>query len=138
MSGQLMYRRVWGDISEETAHSFGAVAGCRSILVRPTLTAELQDILQRVDALMPTSMRPNRHTTPASLAKQLEHCEYLDDIHVLKGGCGKDGRRVRLNATKYPQPRRVTYSVLAAMEEDANDSDSKQRQTMKLFAYTQR
>ena len=142
LDGVLMYRRVWGDISEETARSFGAVAGCRSALVRPMPTADLQGILQRVDALLPTSMRPNRHTTPASLAKELEHCEYLDDIHVLKGGCGKDGRRVRLNATKYPQPRRVTYSVLAATEDDANDSDSNQRSdsnqpTVKLFAYTQ-
>ena len=43
------------------------------------------------------------------LVKQLSACEALDDIHVMEKGMSE--KIVRLNATSYPQPRRISWSV---------------------------
>ena len=58
---------------------------------------------------------PSRNATRAEMVAQMAVCDELDDIHFLKGGNGKGGR-VRLNATSYPQPRRLSWSVLKGKE----------------------
>ena len=40
------------------------------------------------------------------LCQAMGACTVLDDIHFLKGGHGRGGRRVRLNTTKYPRGMR--------------------------------
>ena len=36
------FKIVWGPVSEERAVRFGAISGCESILIRPTMTLELE------------------------------------------------------------------------------------------------
>ena len=45
-----------------------------------------------------------------SFILHLSSCQLLDNIHVLLGGKGPDW--IPLNNTAYPQPRRITWSVL--------------------------
>ena len=102
------FKIVWGPVSEERAVRFGAISGCESILIRPTMTLELEGILQRIRALMPDAMFPREGDDADSLARRLGDCDFLDDIHCRKGGTGR--RYIRLNNTTYAQPRRVTWS----------------------------
>ena len=108
-SSHLAYSTVWGPVPDRTATCYGALAGCESIVVRPIdARGELEDLMRRVRALIPTSLIPRYGDDAQSLVSRLTTSEFLDDIHVLEGGSGP--RRVRLNATRYAQPRRVTWS----------------------------
>ena len=62
------FKIVWGPVSEECAVRFGAISGCESILIRPTMTLELEGILQRIRALMPDAMFPRECDDANSLA----------------------------------------------------------------------
>ena len=64
--------------------SVGAISGCESILIRPTMTLELEGILQRIRALMPDAMFPREGDDADSLARRLGDCDFLDDIHCRK------------------------------------------------------
>ena len=107
-SSNLVYSIVWGPIPDRIATSYGALAGCESIVVRPIGCGELEDLMSRVRNLIPVSLIPRYSDDAKSLQNRLAASEFPDDIHVLEGGSGP--RRVRLNATRYPQPRRVTWS----------------------------
>ena len=113
----LLHEDIWGPIPYAKARAVGAFAGCTSRLVRPAMTSNLTDIVARVDSSFPNELRVVPSDTAASLAKRLGASDFLDEIHVLKGGNGKGGR-VRLNQTMYAQPRRVTLSVLPEEAED--------------------
>ena len=97
---------VWGPISEERAVRFSAISGCESVLIRPTTTLEIEDIMRRIRELMPDAMFPRADDDAKSLAQRLGDCDFLDDIHCRKGGTGR--KYIRLNQTTYAQPRRVT------------------------------
>ena len=106
------YAVVWGPVEHETGKKYGALAGCTSILVRPVdANSECRSIMERVRALIPKALLPCTDDDTASLVRRLAASDFLDDIHVLRGGRGP--QRVRLNATSYEQPRRVTWSVEA-------------------------
>lgn len=125
------YDVVWGPVEKEIGEKYGALAGCKSILVRPVdACGEWRSIMERVRALIPKALLPCADDDTTSLVRRLAASDFLDDIHVLRGGCGP--QRVRLNATAYPQPRRVTWSVKAEEEEaDAYEG------CVPLYAYTQ-
>ena len=110
------YAVVWGPVEHETGKKYGALAGCTSILVRPVDTnGECRSIMERVRALIPEALLPCADDDADSLVSRLTTSNFLDDIHVLRGGRGP--QRVRLNATSYMQPRRVTWSVEAEQGE---------------------
>lgn len=121
---------VWGPVPDDIGVRNGALSGCDSVLICPRVTPQLESIMQRVRALMPDSMFPRDDDDSKSLAQRLAECDYLDDIHCQKGGTGK--RRIRLNATTYAQPRRITYSEFVPGEDDDDSTD-----LWHLFAYTQ-
>ena len=129
-SSHLAYSTVWGPVPDRTATCYGALAGCESIVVRPIdARGELEDLMRRVRALIPTSLIPRYGDDAQSLVSRLTTSEFLDDIHVLEGGSGP--RRVRLNATRYAQPRRVTWS------EEAKPAGLSPSDARWLYAYTQ-
>ena len=83
-----------------------------------------------VRALIPSSVLPRAEDTIRSLKNRLADTEFLDDIHVLKGGKGPS--RIRLNATNYAQPRRVTWSVPVASGETGDDGTT---ESVNLYCY---
>lgn len=109
---------LWGPIDARSAIEAGAVMPTSSVLLRIRLPDTLRKaVLDQI----PTSVLPNDADTAKSLAKRLSCATFLEDSHVLKGGCGP--QRVRLNATSYPQPRRRSWSVPAGPmveDEDGN------------------
>ena len=111
------YNVMWGPVEEEIAKKYGALAGGQSILVRPVIDAkgEWLSLMERVRALIPEALLPCADDDTASLVRRLAASDFLDDIHVLRGGRGP--QRVRLNATDYAQPRRVTWSVGAELKD---------------------
>ena len=124
----------WGPVPHDVGVRNGALCGCKSVLIRPRWTRELSTIMKRVRALMPAHLFPRADDDAASLARRLADCDYLDDIHVKLGGHGRLGKRIRLNASKYPQPRRVTFSEELECDKDDCGCDE---QCWFLYAYTQ-
>jgi hypothetical protein len=129
LRSQLSYRILWGRVSIAAGFEAGALHGAESILICPTKCIELQRIMACVRDLIPSSLLPRAEDTMRSLKNRLAKTEFLDDIHVLKGGKGPS--RIRLNATDYAQPRRVTWSVPVASSETRDDG------TIELHCYTQ-
>jgi len=119
----------WGPISPTAAAEVGALAGCESVLLQPDQSEHLSSIMDRVRALIPSNHFPIEGDTPESIAKRLASSEFLDAIHVLKGGKGPS--RIALNSTTYPQPRRVTWSEKASTPLEPEDD------LHSLYAYTQ-
>ncbi len=109
--------RLWGPVSRSDARAVGALDGTASVLldIRGWFLSEL---MGAVRALVPEEVIPRRDDTPESLARRIGETDFFDDAHVLKGGCGP--RRVRLNSTTYPQPRRVTWSAIVRTDESSH------------------
>lgn len=125
---------VWSHAAKDRkdiAASARALKCCESILVRPVGAAkdEMNLIMARVRAMIPSALLPRICDTTRSLTSRLAASDFLDEIYVLKGGCGP--RRIRLNNTAYPQPRRVTYSDEAKVDVQAEEG------YIWLYAYTQ-
>ena len=66
-----------------------------------------------------------RKFSKEKLRDNMSKCSILDDIYALEGGCGPS--TIRLNATTYSQPRRISWSVRLNARSDEN----------LLFAYSQ-
>ena len=137
---ELSQERVWGPVSLIEARYYGAPAACLTVSRKPHLTDNLRVILERVQKLVPVEIFPTHDDTPQDLARRHQESLYLDDIHVLRHGNGKGGR-VALNGTTYPQPRRVTYSVIPRESQDDFmtfvNNGVPEDATLPLFAYTQ-
>ena len=111
----LPHARLWGPVLAAEAHSVGALTSAASVLIRPSDTCmNIWSMFARVRALLPEGIYPRSDDTAVTLARRLGESAFLDDIHFPRGGHGAHGRFVRLNATPYPQPRRVTGSEEAA------------------------
>ena len=110
----LPHARLWGPVPAAEAHRVGALAAAASVLIRPSDACNMGSTFARVRALLPEDIYPQSDDTAVTLAQRLGASEVLDDIHSPRGGRGTGGRSVRLNASQYPQPRRVTWSVEAA------------------------
>lgn len=101
---------LWGPISEADARVVGAHAPTASVLLRPALD---QGIRARALAEIPVAVWSLPEDTASSLRDRIAASNFFEDSHVLKGGNGKGhGKRVQLNATTYPQPRRRSWSVV--------------------------
>ena len=109
------------------ARALGALGWGGSLVLRPESTL-LRALVNRARACIPQEVIPRFGDSADDLRRRLGDSDFLDDIHCLKGGNGKGGR-VRLNSTCYPQPRRVTWSVLVDIDRDTGDHG--------LYAYTQ-
>lgn len=99
----------WGPISSDLAERIGAPAPLRSVLVRPP-TPDVERVVEQALDEVPPDVYPVAGETAAELAQRLGQSKWLDDLRAKKGGCHK--QRVRVNETKYPQPRRKTWSIL--------------------------
>ena len=66
-SSNLVYSIVWGPIPDRIATSYGALAGCESIVVRPIGCGELEDLMSRVRNLIPVSLIPRYSDDAKSL-----------------------------------------------------------------------
>ena len=97
----------WGPVPLAASQAAGATFPTSSVTLRPLLpTGVVSEALREI----PSSVLPRSDDTVSSLVARLAQSSFLEDSHVLKGGCGP--RRVRLNTTPYPQPRRRSWSVL--------------------------
>ena len=103
-------RYVWGLIPRDVAQAEGALAAVSSVCFTPEVR---RDVLAAARAEIPEHVIPRCDDTVANLVDRLSASDWLDDLHVLhkgNGTPGKEGMRVRLNATTYPQPRRKAWS----------------------------
>ena len=97
----------WGPVPLAASQAAGATFPASSVTLRPLLpTGVVSEALREI----PSCVLPRSDDTVSSLVARLAQSSFLEDSHVLKGGCGP--RRVRLNTTAYPQPRRRSWSVL--------------------------
>ena len=111
---------LWGPIGFDEAKKCGAMMPASSVLIAPDVPSS---IIAAIRYSIPDEGRPLPEDTVQTLKDRLGQSPFLDEINVLvKNGNGRGGT-IRLNKTAYPQPRRVTWSVVAPNGE--------------LFAYTQ-
>ena len=112
-----------------TAHEVRALGGLGwgGSLVLRSKSKGLSELLDGARACIPHEVFPRFDDSAVDLRCRLRDSDFLDDIHCLKGGKGPG--RVRLNDTCYPQPRRVTWSVVADIDRDTGAHG--------LYAYTQ-
>ena len=122
--GLICWQRTVEEVKGLGAAGWG---GSRQLEPAPSHRKEFFRLLSGARACIPGAVRPVHGDTAESLKSRLSTSDFLDDIHILKGGKGPG--RVRLNATSYPQPRRVTWSVLADIDRDTGAHG--------LYAYTQ-
>ena len=97
---------LWGPISPEVIRRVGAGFPTSSVLLRPELP---HGVAEAATAVVPDEVLARPDDTKSTLRARLAQSSFLEDIHVLKGGCGP--ARVRLNTTCYPQPRRRSWSL---------------------------
>ena len=83
-------------------------------------------------ALFPADVFPSVEDTADTLAARLGGCDFLDDIHFKKGGHGKRGATKAINKSKYPQPRRKTWSVVV---DSSQDQPPHSQDQAALYAY---
>ena len=97
---------MWGPISMQSAQQVGASFASSSIVLRVCIPEQI-----RAAALkeIPEDVLPTPGDTAATLRRRLGASKFLEDSHVLEHGRGP--RRVRLNDTAYPQPRRRSWSL---------------------------
>ena len=115
-----MATRVWGPVLEERARELGALAAASSVLLKPTDAPE--DLLSRVRDTVPSEVLPVAGDTADTLRDRMKNSAFLHDSWVLKKGNGKGGY-IRLNSTKYSQPRRVRWSTPASDSQVSSDGD---------------
>ena len=111
---------LWGPIDQQVSKLAGmwSPQPTASILLRPQIPSAVRDA---VLAEVPVDVLPTPTDTVQSLVHRLSESAFLEDIHVLKGGRGP--RRIRLNATPYPQPRRRSTSVEVEPEHVDDNGD---------------
>ena len=128
------HHRLWGPVLPDVAFATGALAPASSVLIRPADASQLETAAARAMALFPAEVFPSVEDTADTLAARLGGCGFLDDIHFKKGGHGKGGATKAINKSKYPQPRRKTWSVV--VDSSPDQPPHSQDQTA-LYAYTQ-
>ena len=101
--------RVWGPIPSATAKSAGALEAAQSLCLKAVLPNDLWDQLH---ALIPEATRQRPGDTKQILMRRIFDCNFFERAMVLQNGCGP--RRVQLLGTTYPQPRRLSWSVVDA------------------------
>ena len=87
------------------------------------------------DGAVSADVFPSVEDTADTLAARLGGCDFLDDIHFKKGGHGKGGATKAINKSKYPQPRRKTWSVV--VDSSQEDQPPHSQDQAALYEYTQ-
>ena len=118
---------VWGPVSVEESQSVGASHPASSVVLQLCVPEELR---RAVLAEVPADVLPRPDDDAKSLKERLTGSTFLEDSHVLKNGKGPS--RVRLNGTCYPQPRRMSWSVVEQPSRVDADGD----QVTRLMNYT--
>ena len=129
------HHRLWGPVLADVALATGALAPASSVLIRPADASQLETAAARAMALFPADVFPSVEDTADTLAARLGGCDFLDDIHFKKGGHGKRGATKAINKSKYPQPRRKTWSVV--VDSSQEDQPAHSQDQAALYAYTQ-
>ena len=120
VSGAALPARVlWGPISLQESRRAGGTMPTSSMLLDPMIPDHVR---AEAMAVIPEEVLPRIGDTAKSLARRLSESTFLEDSHVLKGGKGP--QRVALNGTTYPQPRRLSWSVVVDRRLPPNDDDS--------------
>ena len=101
----------WGPVPLNDAQAAGATFPTSSVVLIPHLPTSI--VVEAVREI-PSDVLPRCDDTVSSLVSRLVQSSFLEDSLCCKqGGCGP--RRVQLNDTDYSQPRRRSWSVLAAV-----------------------
>ena len=107
------------------AHVYGVSFTLLEPGIDPKVVAEAKEIV-------PDAVRVREDDTRESLLQRLSSCHELDDMLVLQKGSTLP--RVRLNATVYPQPRRISWSVV--VRESHEDADGDRVTTMYTYTFS--
>ena len=113
--------RIWGPVPKAQAVGAGALAAVSSVLLAPRNAPAR--LLDRLRALVPDEVLPSAGDTAHTLRLRLSTSAFLHPIRVLAKGHGRCGRYVELNATTYPQPRRVQWATPTVPEHTDADGD---------------
>lgn len=113
--------RIWGPVPKEQAVGAGALAAASSVLLAPRQAPAW--LLNSLAALVPDEVLPRASDTAQTLRARLRSSAFLHPIRTMAKGHGRGGRYVELNATTYPQPRRVQWGTPTVPEHTDADGD---------------
>jgi hypothetical protein len=113
--------RIWGPVPEAQAIGAGAIAAASSVLIAPQHPPS--ELFHRLAALVPDEVLPRASDTAHTLRLRLANSAFLHPIMTLAKGHGRGGRYIALNATTYPQPRRVQWGTSTVPEYTDADGD---------------
>ena len=123
--------QVWGPLSSTETRAIGAHAPVCTVVIRPTIPAELR---QRLKEEVVDEVSPLPGDTADTLQVRLSEITLLDNPRVQKNSKPKTAWHtsyVQLNSTTMPQPRRVTFSEQKSPPHVDKDGD----QVVELFGY---
>ena len=101
--------RIWGPVPKEQAVGVGALAAASSVALAPQQAPAW--LFNSLAALVPDEVLPRASDTAQTLRERLKRSAFLHSIRTMAHGNGRGGRHVELNATTYPQPRRVQWGT---------------------------
>ena len=107
-------QRIWGPVPKAQAVGAGARVAASSVMLAPLRAPHW--LFQRLAALVPNEVLPRASDTADTLRRRLATAAFRHPMQVAAQGHGKGGRYVSLNATDYPQPRRVQWGTLTVPE----------------------
>ena len=113
--------RVWGPVPKEQAVGVGALAAASSVVLAPQQAPVW--LFNSLAALVPDEVLPRASDTAQTLRGRLQSSAFLHPIRTMAKGHGRGGRYVELNATTYPQPRRVQWGTPTVPEHTDADGD---------------
>ena len=113
--------RIWGPVPKEQAVGAGALAAASSVVLAPQQAPAW--LFNSLAALVPDEVLPRASDTAQTLRGRLQSSAFLHPIRTMAKGHGRGGRYVELNATTYPQPRRVQWGTPTVPEHTDADGD---------------
>ena len=113
--------RIWGPVPKEQAVAVGALAAVSSMVLAPQQAPAR--LFNSLAALVPDEVLPRASDTAQTLRMRLQRSTFLHPIQTMAKGHGRGGRYVELNATTYPQPRRVQWGRPTVPERTDADGD---------------
>ena len=123
--------QVWGPLSSSETHAIGAHAPVCTVVIRPTIPAELR---QRLKQEVVEEVSPQPGDSAQTLVDRLSVNTLLDNPCVQKNSKPKTTWYTtypQLNSTQMPQPRRATFSEEKSPPHVDEDGD----QVVELYGY---
>ena len=111
--GSYFHTRFYHEIAE-AREAAGAHAEIQSNVFFPTLDPTFDPkVVEEALSLVPRQVRPRKRDRAETLARRVAKTGFFDELMALAHGNGRKGaKRLRLNQTEYPQPRRKAWSVV--------------------------